>query len=190
MSCHIFLFSQQRPAPGETHLQAEDDEHRGEGARGGQGGGDQAAQGPGRHQGVRPPGQQGEEPRGGDGPHGAAHRALKATRKFFWVSLRKDTIFYRETKLFSLKAFRICDKTLRNIPEQEQWLCVEAYQWLFCKIATTSTNHHSIVETDNKGSWQIQQSGLCKQTISISFPCIEIETLLSLKNWHSYKIEN
>jgi len=102
----------QRPAAGETHLQAEDDEHRGEGARGGQGGGDQAAQGPGRHQGVRPPGQQGEEPRGGDGPHGAAHRALKAKRKFFW-------------------AFRICDKTLRNIPEQEQWLCVEAYQWLF-----------------------------------------------------------
>lgn len=68
----------QRPAPGETHLQAEDDEHRGEGARRCQGGGQQAAQGAGRHQGFRPQGRQAEEPRGGDGPHGATHRALKA----------------------------------------------------------------------------------------------------------------
>lgn len=75
------MYLQQRPAPGETHLQAEDNEHRGEGARGGQGGGHQAAQGARRHQGFCPQGRQAEEPRGGDGPDGAAHRALKVSEE-------------------------------------------------------------------------------------------------------------
>ena len=77
----ICLYLQQRPAPRETHLQAEDNEHRGEGARGGQGGGHQAAKGARRHQGIRPQGWQAEEPGGGDGPDGATHRALKASEE-------------------------------------------------------------------------------------------------------------
>ena len=79
----ICLYLQQRPAPRETHLQAEDNEHWGEGARGGQGGGHQAAQGAWRHQGVPPKKRKGEEPRGGDGPDGATHCALKASREIF-----------------------------------------------------------------------------------------------------------
>lgn len=67
-----------RPATRAAALQAEGDEHRGDGAGRRQGRGHQAAQGPGRHPGLRAPRRQGEESHRGDGPHGAAHCAVKA----------------------------------------------------------------------------------------------------------------
>ena len=78
LTIQLFAHYQHIPATRASHLQAKDNEHRGEGPGGGQDRGDPPAQGTGRDQGVRTADHQGEESGRGDGPDGAADCSVKA----------------------------------------------------------------------------------------------------------------